>query len=436
MGDFNRYLDKVVAENVLKEKTKLAVARRLAEISAAKMAESHGDEFAGMAVIAAKGKSRSTLMKRRILVPASAIAAAFTVLFAGYILYRIPSSYVSIDINPGIELTLNAIGRVIRAEATNEDGQEVMAGVRINNMKADKAAGQLVQRAYDQGFIDENGSTVISVLAQSEDQDKALQIKEQITERIIEALEQNKAYAAIFADISGLEFRDAAEEAGMSAGKYRLIRMLQTMDPDITMDQYRNAGISLIIQKANELAEDGDNLDSLDDAARAMIGRSQETAEDVTFNQIMAARQKQEQEQNQNSGPVTSGSQGQQSNGTSQQGSDPNQGTSTGTSHQGGDSGQSGSGGGSYSGTSQTGGESGQDSSGGGSYSGISQTGGDSGQGGSDSEPYPGTSQSGEGSSSGTSQTSTGSGQGASYGTSQTGGGSGQGASSGGSPKG
>ncbi|MHB1454606.1 MAG: anti-sigma-I factor RsgI family protein [Saccharofermentanales bacterium] len=407
MGDFNRYLDKVVADDVLKEKTKLAVSRKLAEISAAEKVGSHGDEYVGMATSAAKGKSQSTLMMRRILVPASAIAATFAVLFAGYLFYRIPSSYVSIDINPGFELTLNAIGRIIRAEATNKDGEGVMAGVRINNMRVDKAAGLLVQRAYEQGFIDENGSTVISVLAQSEDQDKALQTKEQITERIAEALEQNKAFAAIFADISDLEFRDAAAEAGMSTGKYRLIRMLQTMDPDITMDQYRNAGISMIIQKADELAEYGDNLDSLDDAARAMVGRLQETDEDVTSNQIMAARQKQEQEQNQNSGPETSGSQSQQSNGISQQeGSDPNQGNSSGTSHQGGDSGQGGSGSGSYSGSSQSGGDSGQGGSGSGSYSGSSQSGGGSDQ----------------GSSSETSQTSGGSGQGTSSGTSQTGG--------------
>jgi hypothetical protein len=429
MGDFNRYMDKITADERLKEKTKQAVAERLATIQTAKGRAADGRSRIGPSADEVRRNIRPMSFARRIVLPVAAAAATFAVLFSGYLLYRMPVSYVSMDINPGIELTLNVFNRVIHVEATNEDGKGILNLARILNRKADKAAGALLQLAYDQRYVDENGSTVISVLVQSEDPARALQLAAKTAEGIQEALGRNKAYAAILVERSGLEIREAAAEARMSAGRYRLVRMLQAMDPTITIEQYRNARISEIIQKADGLADDGNRLEGLDEATRAMVIRAQETADDVIANQIKAARQKQEQNgnQNQSGGPQNSDDPWQNSSDGSHEGSDPNQGNSSGTSHQSGSSGEgtgSGSGvspssGGAASEPSRTDGESGQGVSGDGQASGANQSGGGSGHVSSPETSQPATSSS-QGTSSASSQTGNGSDHGASSGPSSS----------------
>ena len=44
----------------------------------------------------------------------------------GYSYIQTPVSYVSIDVNPSVELTLNRVDRVISATAFNGDGEAVL----------------------------------------------------------------------------------------------------------------------------------------------------------------------------------------------------------------------------------------------------------------------------------------------------------------------
>lgn len=78
-------------------------------------------------------------MKRKI---ALGLAAA-TVLSLGGGTYAYakttPAAYVSVDINPSVELGVNSFGKVISAQAYNEDGQKVLEGTNLVNFDVEKA---------------------------------------------------------------------------------------------------------------------------------------------------------------------------------------------------------------------------------------------------------------------------------------------------------
>ena len=78
--------------------------------------------------------NKGSVKQRKKLLVAS-VAAVFIIgaLVGGYAFLNTPVAYMSIDINPSIELGINAFNRVVTAEGLNQDGQTVLEGQNIIN---------------------------------------------------------------------------------------------------------------------------------------------------------------------------------------------------------------------------------------------------------------------------------------------------------------
>lgn len=213
METFNGYFNRIHADQKLKERVKEVISmKEKEEVKVVSM--KRGGKF-GLAL---------------------GMAAAFVILLAaGYIYYQKPVSYVSLDINPSVELQLNFMDRVVGSSAENADGEALLAGLRVQNLSVDSAISSLVQNAYDKGYVNEDGSTIISVTAITDDEEKAseLQVKTQ----------------------NGVALAMEAKEAGVSPGKYKLMKSLEVLDPEIDIEQYRNAKVNEIITKAQEIVQ-------------------------------------------------------------------------------------------------------------------------------------------------------------------------------------
>ena len=82
---------------------------------------------------------------------ASALACLLLMLGVGFWqLWRTPVSYISIDINPSIELALNRLDRVVAVTAYNEDGAAVAQGLSLEN------------RPYQQAMAGRRGPSELS----------------------------------------------------------------------------------------------------------------------------------------------------------------------------------------------------------------------------------------------------------------------------------
>ena len=101
-------------------------------------------------------------------VPQAALAAA--VLFCmigigGYSVYRKPVSYISIDVNPSIELGLNCFGRVVSTEAYNDDGRGMIEQVPLKNVSYMQAINRLINDDKYNRYLNEDAVLVFTVIS-------------------------------------------------------------------------------------------------------------------------------------------------------------------------------------------------------------------------------------------------------------------------------
>jgi|GEM_PF-2765608 len=107
------------------------------------------------------------------------MAAAFLVLIGGgAVAYGTPVSYVTMDVNPSIQYTLNIFNDVIEAEALNEDAESVIPEIEWKFQDIEDVIEQTIDALDDEGYLDksnwdENG-IVISVNARSEERSDRL----------------------------------------------------------------------------------------------------------------------------------------------------------------------------------------------------------------------------------------------------------------------
>jgi len=294
MKDFASYLDKVKADEGLKEKTKAVIINAYTN-----------QDLQSSRIDSRKGDGAM----RKLMGATASIAACLMILIGGYAYYNTPVNYVSLDINPSVELGVNAFNRVVRAEGINADGQALLKQNRVINVSVESALQELVQAAVEQGYVAEDGSTVIALTALSDNEDKAILLRDRTRDRVQLLLREKDIEAVLYADCSNLQIRSQAQDMGISPGKLRLISMMQSLDPNITVEQYRGARITEIISKANELLQSSGTagIQSQEyERTRAMIMAADQ---EIYQNRQRLQDQNRIQNQYQNNGQVQAGDQ-------------------------------------------------------------------------------------------------------------------------------
>lgn len=239
---FKSALDKIEAEEELINKTEDYLRATLNKKQTVKLV----------------GATKSSLfsINRRL-----AIVACFVFFFVGiggtgaYAYYKTPVSYLSLDINPSVELGINAFGKVIKVQGYNDDGEKVLEGIKIEGYNVTKAVKAFVESADNNGYIASDGSTVVSVTSETDNPELATELQNLSEEGANEALDENNKEAVVEKDNVPLSLNKEARELGITPGKLNLIRKLQEVDPSATIEQYKDASVKTImktIQKNND----------------------------------------------------------------------------------------------------------------------------------------------------------------------------------------
>ena len=170
----------------------------------------------------------------------AAAAAAVIVIGGGSGIYTYENvmacSYVSLDVNPSLELVLNRQNRVIRVNACDDEAESVVEAIKeqnIKNMKVDDALETAYDVLKENGYIAEDNVNYILFNVSSDESSR----KEILTEKI-ETLIGEKEETLAITTKSSLDDREKARELGISAGKYHEIRMIEEKEnPDsVNMD--------------------------------------------------------------------------------------------------------------------------------------------------------------------------------------------------------
>lgn len=147
----------------------------------------------------------------------------------GYSVYRQPVSYISIDVNPSIELGINRFGRVVSADAYNDDGQLVLQTLSLKNAPYVQAIDTLLANESASGFLNEDSLLVFTVVSS-----QYASILENLNAA---AFSRNYETCMYTSDTSCME---EAHRHAMSFGKYRGYQELSQYDASVTIEECHN----------------------------------------------------------------------------------------------------------------------------------------------------------------------------------------------------
>jgi len=143
----------------------------------------------------------------------------------GYSVYRKPVSYISIDVNPSIELGINRFGKVVSADAYNEDGQNILQHVSLKNISYIQAINKLLADESDHHFLRDDSLLVFTVIS-----DQSYLIMEEIRTN-----EFAQAYETLMYT-SDTACMEEAHSHEMSFGTYRAYLELSQYDQSVTVE--------------------------------------------------------------------------------------------------------------------------------------------------------------------------------------------------------
>lgn len=179
---------------------------------------------------ALQGISRKLYRRRPPVWRMAAAACALLVflLVAGGWVYLTPTAYLSVDVNPSLELGINRFGRVVTADAYNEDGEALLEELQVRFASWEEALEEILQLDVVQ-----DPQSVLSLTVAGKDQSQCSRILQQ-------AEDQTSDCGNVLCQEGTLEEREEAHQVGMSLGKYRVYEQILEWNPQFTVEEAQN----------------------------------------------------------------------------------------------------------------------------------------------------------------------------------------------------
>ena len=180
------------------------------------------------------------------------IAAAFVLVFALglFAVYASNAYIVNLDVNPSIEIKVNAFNNVSEIKALNDDAAEIEAGLSsLVGMKFGPAVYVAVQLLIDEGYLEEDGTVVLSI----EGKNRKLKVVEKLVSEALagvdieteddeddpeDKLEAGKEESGIKIYVGRVteEMAEAAEGLGVPIGRIVLAEKAQEEGAEISYE--------------------------------------------------------------------------------------------------------------------------------------------------------------------------------------------------------
>lgn len=166
----------------------------------------------------------------------SVVAVSLLLCLGGYGVYSVPVSAVSVELESPVQLQLNCFDRVVSAQAYDPQGDQLLQDTDLTHCGWTEAVERLAQTAQAQGKV------WVTVQADSPQQQQEMAGE----------LAQSGGETAFVCDGATPEEWQAAQEAGLSVGRYRAWQQLLLKDPTITAQQVRSLPMSQLRRMLQE----------------------------------------------------------------------------------------------------------------------------------------------------------------------------------------
>ena len=142
-----------------------------------------------------------------------------------------PTAYISIDINPSLELGINRFDRIISVEGYNEDGDNLAESLNITFMNYNDALAEILSMRSIEDYL--SGDALMSLTVAGDDETQYSEILDSV-ENCAAGHENIRCHSG------DTEEMHEAHDAGVSFGKYRAYLILHDLAPSISLDDVRS----------------------------------------------------------------------------------------------------------------------------------------------------------------------------------------------------
>jgi|GEM_PF-2708818 len=236
------------------------------------------------------------------------IAAVLVVVLALGVfgLYTVNAYTVNLDVNPSIEIEVNAFNNVTAITALNDDAQEIGDLQSLVGMKLGPAVNSAILMLLDEGYLEEDGTVVLSIDGKNKVRTVVREVSEAVEDAVVED-ETDKDEEDIDAD-SGMkiyvgriteEMAEVSEELGIPVGRIVLaekaIEEGATFDYESTVylsvqeiQSIRN--ISKTINKATDLFNEEGNPNQFEAMSRKILRDASKIEEEIAEIEALIAK--------------------------------------------------------------------------------------------------------------------------------------------------
>ena len=161
----------------------------------------------------------------------AAAAACMVLVLAGLVGYRVyftPTSAISIDINPSVELGINRFDKVVSVQSYNQAGQALVDSIDLRFLDYREALEQVLSSQSVAERLDQGQLLSITVIGEDGAQ----------CSRILAGAQACAAGREnVCCGQGDAQLLEEAHHAGLSFGKYQAYLELQALDPDVTAEE-------------------------------------------------------------------------------------------------------------------------------------------------------------------------------------------------------
>lgn len=227
--------------------------------------------------------------QRKIIRP-MALVASFILIFALLFSTAVPwgspvAAYVSLDINPSVELGVDRLLKVVEARALNQDGSRLLAGLGLKGMALSKAVRAVFEEAVRQEYIKPGDNREHVILASITVEQPGFAIDDDvITAELQRGIDEHHVPVAVFVESTSREVRAEAKKLGVSAGKLALYKKAKERGKDEETGKVKEKTVMQLLQEAGlgtgATPGKAKDQDSAKDHSPDKTGKGQEPGKD------------------------------------------------------------------------------------------------------------------------------------------------------------
>lgn len=181
------------------------------------------------------------------------------------------TTYVSLRINPEIELIADEDDVVVAVNAINEDGEVVLSVSDFIGDTVDEATEEFVDAAVDLGYIDvESEDATVYVHVDGESEDVIEDVEEKINKRVHDYFDNHGIFGKVEKE-DMQEYFAKAEELNISVGHAKMINRILELYPEMTEEELMEMDVKEWIKLLKEDEKNNGLKASLRDEYKAAV---------------------------------------------------------------------------------------------------------------------------------------------------------------------